>query len=257
MSSFVINPYAFGGEDPDAKAYLDAVEVEDGQALEAGVRKAVDDFVKGLKADGIWSAIKACCILAGARTLDGALIPLVGPAPTNVDFVSGDYDREQGLLGDGVSKHLITNRNNNADPQNSKHVVLYITTKGTINARNYFGGTAPSSSTTIQVSGSSNLNINHNSIGFNSGIANTNNEGFLAVNRNNSSNYILRSGGSETTLTATSASPANASQRVFANAGGINRPNAQVSFYSIGESLDLADFDSRVTTLMTDLDAAI
>ncbi len=254
MSAFVINSYAFGGEDPDAKAYLDAVEAADTQALEAAVRKAVDDFVKGLKADGIWSVIKASCILAGARTLDGALIPLVGPAPTNVDFVSGDYDRE-GLLSDGVSKHLITNRNNNADPQNSKHVALYIVTKG--NARNYFGGIAGNSSTTIQMQSSSNLNINHNSIGFNSGLSNTNNEGFLAVSRNNASDYILRSNGSETTLTATSASPANANQRVFANANGINISTVKTSFYSIGESIDLADLDTRVTTLMSDLDAAI
>jgi hypothetical protein len=84
-------------------------------------------FVKGCKNDGIWTAIKASCILAGARTLAGALVPLVGTAPTNFDglFDSGDYNRKTGLIGDGSTKSLDSNRNNNADPQNSKHVSAY------------------------------------------------------------------------------------------------------------------------------------
>jgi hypothetical protein len=38
--------------DPDAAAYLRAVEAADGQALETPVKRAVDDFIKGCKADG-------------------------------------------------------------------------------------------------------------------------------------------------------------------------------------------------------------
>jgi hypothetical protein len=72
--------------DTDAQAYITAVETADGAALEAGVKTAINNFVVGCKADGIWSAIKASCILAGARTLTGALIPLAGTAPTNFDF---------------------------------------------------------------------------------------------------------------------------------------------------------------------------
>ncbi|MCP4832791.1 MAG: hypothetical protein GY886_11325, partial [Gammaproteobacteria bacterium] len=67
--------------DSDASTYIDAVEATDGQALETGVRVAINDFVLGCKQDGIWNAIKASCILAGARTLDGALVPLTGTAP--------------------------------------------------------------------------------------------------------------------------------------------------------------------------------
>jgi hypothetical protein len=48
----------------------------------------VNAFVKGCKADGIWSAIKASCILAGADTLAGALVPLVGAAPTNFNITN-------------------------------------------------------------------------------------------------------------------------------------------------------------------------
>ena len=79
--------------DPDALAYLAEVERIDGQALESGTRNAVIAFVTGCKADGIWTAIKASCILSGARTLSGALMPLAGTAPSNFNFVSGDYNR--------------------------------------------------------------------------------------------------------------------------------------------------------------------
>ena len=115
-------------DDADATAYLTAVQAADGQVLEPAVRLAVNSFIKGCKADGIWTAIKASCILAGARTLTGALIPLVGTVPTNFNFVSGDYNRETGLVGDGSTKYLDSNRANNADPQNSNHNTCWVST---------------------------------------------------------------------------------------------------------------------------------
>ena len=94
--------------DPDALAYLAAVAAADGTHVEVGVATAVDDFIKGCKADpsGIpgrsnWDAIKASCILCGARTLAGALVPLAGTAPTNNNFLPEDYNRETGLKGNG------------------------------------------------------------------------------------------------------------------------------------------------------------
>jgi len=54
--------------DADARQYIINVEEQDGQPLESGVRAAINDFVVGCKTDGIWDAIKASCILAGART---------------------------------------------------------------------------------------------------------------------------------------------------------------------------------------------
>jgi hypothetical protein len=107
MSVIYINPFSF--YDTDAQVYISAVEAADGQGLEDGVKNAINSFVLGCKADGIWSAIKASCILAGARTLSGALVPLVGAAPTNNNFVSGDYNRKTGLIGNGTSKYLNSN----------------------------------------------------------------------------------------------------------------------------------------------------
>ena len=124
--------------DWEAADYARRVELADGQPLEQGVFNAINAFVLGCKADGTWNAIKASCILAGARTLAGALVPLVGAAPTNFNFVSGDYNRKTGLVGNGSTKYLNSNRSGNADPQNSHHLCVYATTAQS-NASMYAG----------------------------------------------------------------------------------------------------------------------
>ena len=63
----------FISNDADVVAYVVAVESADGNRLEDGVISAFDSFITGCKSDGIWTALKASCILAGARTLSGAL----------------------------------------------------------------------------------------------------------------------------------------------------------------------------------------
>ena len=90
----------------EAAAYIKSIETADGQALEPQTKIAINTFIRGCKIDGNWDAIKSSCILAGARTLNGALISLKGTAPTNVNFISSDYNRATGLKGDGSSKYL-------------------------------------------------------------------------------------------------------------------------------------------------------
>ena len=263
MSAFVINSYAFGGEDPDAKTYLDAVESADTQALEAAVRKAVDDFVKGCKADGIWSAIKASCILAGARTLAGALTPLIGSAPTNVggNFVSGDYDRKTGLIGDGSTKYLNSNRNNNADPQDNSHLSIY-RTDASDSGTQIIAGSANVLGRRVILAATLpgpviNVRISERSANSSTPAIVTNQTGFIGGSRSSSASYTIRGNGSNKTETKTSESPSSSNVAIFALPSGGNHTPSRLSFYSIGEALDLANLDTRVSTLMTDLDAAI
>ena len=54
-----------------------------------------------------------------------------------------------------------------------------------------------------------------------------------------------------------SVTPLNATIGVFNNGSTAAYTNARISFYSIGESLDLALLDARVTTLMNAIAAAI
>jgi hypothetical protein len=245
--------------DPDALAYLAEVERADGQALESGTRDAVIAFVTGCKADGIWNAIKASCILAGARTLTGALMPLVGPAPTNNNFVSGDYNRKTGLVGDGSTKYLNSNRNNNADPQNSQHLSCYASTVGSTNSMYVCSdGATAGHSNILQGANGQFFSRSRSSTGTSQGFAIA--AGFCGISRSESASYTSRNGLSSLTINVQSAAPVSASIEVFRRSAPSNTyayANARLAFYSIGESLDLALLDARVTTLINAFDAAI
>jgi hypothetical protein len=240
--------------DADAQTYITAVELEDQQALETAVKTAINDFVVGCKSDGIWTAIKASCILAGARTLTGALVPLKGTAPTNFNFVTGNYNRATGLVGDGSTKYLDSNRNNDADPQNSKHIAAYLSSYTDSNSTSF----AISSSSTGGTTGVSQITLNGNAdtiVGRanssqNLPIAAVYGGSFLAgVARTSSNSITLRANNTSVTGAKVSQVPHSASMQIFAGFGA-NYTSARIAFYSIGESLDLALLDARVTTLI-------
>jgi hypothetical protein len=235
--------------DPDAQAYLRAVEQADNQGpLEQGVQQAVNQFVLGCKADGIWDAIKASCILAGARTLTGALVPLVGAAPTGEGTEGGwSYDRKTGLAGNGTDNRLDSNRNNNADPRDSNHNAVYQTAEG--------GGQRIGSGFSVNGANSIANTAYSNRAGTGPGPFTAQN-GLIGHSRDSGASYIFRNNGSNSTITQSSQTPNNANIRLFQFTGtgfGTHR----LAFYSIGESLDLALLDARVTTLINAFDAAI
>ena len=240
--------------DPDAAAYITAVETVDGQALEEKVKIAIDNFVLGCKADGIWSAIKASCILAGARTLAGALVPLVGTAPTNYNFVSGDYDRETGLIGDGSTKYLDSNRNNNADPQDSKHLCFY-KQAGLSSSESFIGISTVTSGGSWYIYGGGQTYTRINAAASYSPAHSYASNSFYGLNRSSSSAVTVRGEGISTLVSSSSASPANENIKVFG--GPADRCRQRLAFYSIGESLDLAALDTRVSALITAIGAAI
>jgi hypothetical protein len=244
-------------------AYLRAVEVADNQALEQGVQQAVNQFVIGCKADGIWNAIKASCILSGARTLAGSLVPLVGTAPTNNNFVSGDYNRKTGLVGDGSTKYLNSNRNNNADPQDSQHLSAFVSTANTSStaaliattgangASQIFTDSAVAVGQTLFRSRTTNSPLVFTATGLN------NQTGFHGLSRSSSLSGNVRVSLITTAFSSASVTPLNATIGVFNNGSTGAFTNARLAFYSIGESLDLALLDARVTALINAFAAAI
>jgi hypothetical protein len=266
VSIIYINPYRFATAgvtyDTDAQAYITAVEAADGQALETGVRDAINAFVVGCKGDGIWAAIKASCIMAGARTLTGALVPLVGTAPTNVGpFVSGDYNRKTGLVGDGSTKYLNSNRNNNADPQDSRHLSVFISASATRDANRGLIGAGiadTGSSAIVSAINTSRLVFRVSSSGTLESGAPETPPTFAGTSRSASDlvTYRFNATSASGAGSAPSQTPLNQNIVVF----GRNltaQANARLSFYSIGESLDLALLDARVTTLINAYAAAI
>jgi hypothetical protein len=249
-----------GIDDPDAAVYIAAVEAADGQSLETATKVAIHSFVKGCKADGIWPAIKASCILAGARTLTGALVPLVGTAPTNNNFVSGDYNRETGLVGNGSTKYLNSNRNNNTDPQNSKHISVYKSQVGI--ATQTDTGALPSSGlgrTGLELNIGPTQEVYANSVNT-ALVAGGLTIGFLGTSRSGASVITARNANVNYSGTVASTTPYNGNIFVF-NRNLDGSPNryidSRLAFYSIGESLDLALLDARVTALINAFAAAI
>jgi hypothetical protein len=256
--SWLVTPSNLLVDDQDALTYLTAVEAADGQALESGVRLAVNAFVKGCKNDGIWPAIKASCILAGARTLTGALVPLLGTAPTNFNFVSGDYNRETGLAGDGSTKYLNSNRNNNADPQNSQHLAVFVSALPSDTIRRSLIGCGVGDAGSSQINTTAgNIEVrSRTSTNFNSGQAAS--VGLSAISRSSPDFYIARNASANATVSIASQAPLDQTINVFRRSNTSPAgTDARLAFYSIGESLDLALLDARVTTLVNAFAAAI
>jgi hypothetical protein len=256
----------FGGvniTDTDAQTYIAAVETADVQELELGVKTAINDFIVGAKADGIWDAIKSSAILAGARTLNGALIPLKGTAPTNFNFVAGDYNRKTGLIGNGSTKYLDSNRNNNADPQDNKHISVFATQTHSVSViadyigagGNVTGGSRINTSATelsvnfrLNSSGTSTSNVTTTSV---------RPVGLYAASRVASANFTAYVAGQSFVRSAVSDTPLNQSIELYRRTAATNYTDARFAFYSIGESLNLALLDTRVSQLITDLGNAI
>ena len=245
------------GFDADAAAYIQRVEWADTTPLEAATRTAINSFDVGCKADGIWTAIKASCILAGARTLSGALMPLTGAAPTNFNFASGDYNRKTGLVGDGNSKRLNSNRNCRTDPTDNCHLSVYATTIAATSTTLGLIGGGSNVTKEILFNSSIKIAVYLNSASVITGISGESTAGFKGASRALSTSFIVRSVGSNTTATINSSQPDNENVFIFTRGGGSAYTNARLAFYSIGESVDLALLDTRVTTLINAFAAAI
>lgn len=238
--------------DADFASYL-AAGVANGSTMSASNQTAVNAFIVGCKTDSIWTPIKASCLLCAWDSLAGALTPMVGAAPTNNNFVSGDYSRTAGLLGNGTTKYLNTNRTSVADSQNDNSMGVWITAAGT-DVRAFMGyGSATSTGTTHLFHNSTSQGRNKNAT---SVIGPARSTGFLGTSRSSSSSFTLRAGEANTASgTRTSGTPTTVDIYVFGrNSGGINiATDGRMSFYYAGSSLTQSLLNARLATLMAAL----
>jgi hypothetical protein len=250
----IVNDY-----DSDALAYISAVETEDDAALETEIKDAINRFVVGCKNDNIWSGLKACCILMGARTLGGALVPLVGSAPTSVNFVEGDYNRLR-LAGAvaASNKSLSSNYSASSPPQNNLHFGCFMvgfpngTHIGSANVET--GGSAFGSN-------AANADFRNR----NAGLARITNgitgRGFYGSSRTASNSFVAIANNVNTLFSSyNSSSPPSVNFRIFGNEavdGTVTSLASSISFYSVGESLDLQFLSNRINTLYNDIDKVI
>lgn len=252
------------GFDRDAIAYIRAVEEADGGAyLETDVKVAINNLVAGLKADGLWDAIGASCLLSGPRTLAGALVPLKGDAPTNVanGFVGGDYDR-LGLLGDGTS-HLDTGYAIASENQDNCHFAVY---GSSLNVGGFAGTDTAVANERLLIYSDATQTIvsinNGNQVLSGAGSTAT---GFIGGSRGSAGGYFARTKGVTYASSQTSKPVSGTSVYLY----GVNRSDslqggfayaADLSFYSIGADIGsdgLAKLDTHVSAYVTAIGAAI
>lgn len=251
------------GYDSDALVYINAVEAADGQALEGSVKDAYNTFVVGCKSDGIWNSIKASCIMAGARTLSGALVPLVGPSPSGFNLASGTYSRVTGLKGDGAAMYLDSRFSYNATSPSNRHASVYVTNRPGGGTQAFLANTAISPARYIAIRTAVNPAIYEYVMTGQVLVAGASGSftGFLGTLRSSATSTIsyrenaVTSTGSSTYISTTT------TQTDYVFADNFNGPrfytDARMSFYSIGESLNLALLDARVSGLMVAISGAI
>ena len=189
------------------------------------------------------------------------MVPLVGTAPTNVNFTEPDYSRINGLQGGPTLKWLNSNRNNSADPQNNCSLALWVTglpTNGAANAavasatnqngagaRNIFAPTTVRY-TSMCNNGNANANTNHSTLMT---------LGFVGISRSEEARHLFRTSGvTDIVNKAVTTWYEGLPIRIFGQ-GNNNTPfsNARISFYSIGNSINLERLDARLATYMSSL----
>ena len=237
--------------DADATAYLSAVQTADGQALEPAVRDAITAFVIGCKLDGIWNAIRLSCILIGARTLAGALTPLRGGAVTNNNFVSGDYNRKTGLVGNGTNKSLSQAIPTGSYLNDHSFSVFHSSLAGSAaawacgNSSVWYGFFA-------STPGQPNFRSSNNQLTHSQNRA----AGLIGASRNVSTEFICRNNQANETKVQNSAVPLSSGSWIVWGSGSPPTSDRNV-FYHFGQSINLALLDSRVTALSNAIGAAI
>jgi hypothetical protein len=217
---------------------------------------AIDAFVKGTKADGTWNAIRASCIMAGWNNLSGALTPLVGPAPTNFNFVSGDYSRKTGLVGDATSKTLNTNRADDAQPQDSFHCAIHVTQY--VPGGDGFSSGSTTGNSLIAISSTLRRLIARSRTANNFTIDTaTDFLGIIGHSRGSGASYDVRVAQQNFSQNMASQTPTSATQFVFSRSGVGNFSASRISLYSVGENINLAQLENRTAALMTAINGAI
>jgi hypothetical protein len=193
--------------------------------------------------------------------LNGALIPLVGTAPSNINFIAGDYSRI-GLQG-GSSKYLNSNIADNSIPRDNFHMAIWQQQALPSGTRSSIGvqRATPYYTSSIIHSGNNTFPRARASSSTITTLVQGASIGLFGVSRNNSASYNeKRPNASVGTLLNNSGTPLSLPYYVFSsnnNGSALTAYNGTLSFYSIGGSLDLGMLNTRVSALMSAIQAAI
>jgi hypothetical protein len=248
------HPIIFGAPifDPSTADYLRRVRAA-GSSVSVRNARAIDRLIRGLKRDGLWEKLKAACLLAGPDTLSGALVPLRAdmPTPTNNNFVSADYSRTTGLKGK-TGGYISSGFQHNLLTLNSRHLAVFTSEpEGTASIEALAGTISDAIQMTLLSTSATGKIVR---IADNSGVQSVaaTATGLFGGSRSDSATKVQRYASSMFGTTAVSASFADDVIQIMAR-GAANHTTARLSFYSIGEALDLAQLDALLTAYMAAL----
>lgn len=237
--------------DSDAADYIARVEAA-GSSVTVN-RSAVDQLFRDLKSAGLYDALGTALLLAGPDTLSGALVPLRSdmPAPTNFNFVEGDYSRVLGPLGDASTKYVDLNYADGVPPQNSVSMSGWVSApRSGSSLQQVFGfGTMASAgasriTTSSVVVGSRVRNTGVSTISLDANAL----VGFIGVSRDNSSSYDRLVGvGSVEEVVSTSQAPSGLSFAAY------NYANSRLGWVHAGLALELSELRGVLTNYVARL----
>lgn len=243
-----------GGIDPDAQAFITAAAITDPTQ-----QAAINQLVVDLKADGLWTKMKAIYPFVGG-TATTHKWNLVNPLDTNAAFrlvFNGGWTHSSnGALPNGTNgwgnTYLISQGTLGL---NSTHVSVYSRTNVDRNAPsigNVTGGASAEVSMWLRSGGSAFLRVNNPT---SSTTASTDSRGLFIGNRNSSTQINLSIRGTQTTFNQNS----NSLLTTVMQLGGVN-PNffdtKELAFASIGDGLtaqNMTDLTTAVNTFQTAL----
>jgi len=236
--------------DADAQAFVTAADIQD--QVEAN---AINNLVIGMKADGLWTKMKAVYPFVGG-TSTSTSYNLRNTAQYQISWVGGWTWNNNGVLPGGVNGYGETNLNENSVlTLNNAHISVYLRTNSSLYSADIgaFDGTYQSN---ILPRLNNEL---YGRIHDTSAAATTNldSKGYYIANRTNSSQVFVYKNTTKYTLSSTATNKVNNTfvfSRISQTVG--NYSDRQIAFSTIGDGLtdtDVTNLNTRVTTFQTAL----
>jgi hypothetical protein len=241
------------GVDADAASFFSRVYTAGG-ALSYTEVSATETLVASLKANSLWTPMKAIYPMVGASA--AACAQNLKSSSFTGTFTSGWTFASTGVTGNGTSAYFDTAFNHNLLAQNSGHLSIYIRTDA-LGSFTDIGADGVTNSCSSIWSRLSNLTYNqiHNASGSYQTVANTNSQGHYISNRTGSTVLNQWKNGSKTgTSTAASVTPSSALIYVGAlNSAGVASffTSRQYAFASIGDGLTDTQASNFYTCVQT------
>lgn len=239
--------------DSDTARFIVARGLSQGAAVSSGVIKATDNLIKLMKSNGTWEASNSLLLLAGARSLNEALVPLKGLSPSSFNFVNSDLNFYTGLVGNGSTKYLNSNMVVPSNNQNNFHASVWRTqAEGTLTTESLIGNSSILGGLQLTTTPVARVYQINNTTGVVPDLSR--NLGFLAVSRSSNSEYNYRYNGVTTPVSVASVLPTSDNITIFAR-NTVTHTSARLAIYGIGTGVDLALLESSFQSYMTAISA--